>query len=61
MSLIGLILVLCLIGLLLYIVNMLPLDATIKKVIHIVALIVVVLWLLQVFGVLGPLGEVRVR
>lgn len=40
---------LILIGLLLYIVNLLPIDATIKKIIVAVAIVFVILWILGLF------------
>jgi hypothetical protein len=49
MPLITLIVYLIIVGLLLWVVNELPLDATIKKVIQVVVIVVVVLWLLQIF------------
>ncbi len=45
--------VLILLGLLLYIVNLLPLDATIKKIIQAVAIVLVVIWLIGWFVPLG--------
>jgi hypothetical protein len=46
---IQIIVVLILLGLLLYIVNLLPIDATIKKIIWAVAVVLVVLWVLGLF------------
>jgi hypothetical protein len=47
-------LVLIVIGVLLWLAcNYIPMDATIKKIIVAVAIICVVVWLLQVFGLLG--------
>jgi hypothetical protein len=40
---------LILLGLLLYIVQLLPIDATIKKIIYAVAIVLVVLWVLGLF------------
>lgn len=61
MSLIGLIIVLVVIGVLLWLVNtQLPMDGNIKKVLNVVVLIVVVLWLLQVFGLLDSVNNVHV-
>ncbi len=55
--LISVIVTLILIGLLMYIVDLLiPMDATIRKVIRIVVLVAVCLWLLQVFGVWNGMG-----
>ena len=36
-------------------------DSKIKTIINVVVVIVVVIWLLQAFGVLGSLHDVRVR
>jgi hypothetical protein len=58
MSLIGLILTLVVVGVLLWLLNnYVPMDSKIKKIIN----AVVVIWLLQVFGVLGSLHDVRIR
>jgi len=61
MSLLHIILVLIVVGVLLWLVNnYIPMDSKIKTIINGVVVIVVVLWLLQAFGVLGSLGTVRV-
>ena len=53
MDLIHLIVILALIGVLLYVVNVyIPMDAKIKQILNIVVVIVVILWLLTVFGLL---------
>lgn len=62
MPLINVIIVLVVVGVILYIVeSLLPIDATIKRIIHIVVILAVCLWLLQAFGIIGPLGSFRVR
>jgi hypothetical protein len=49
---IGVIITLIVIGVLLYVLEtMIPMDATIKRIIYIVVILAVLLWLLQVFGV----------
>jgi hypothetical protein len=54
MSLVGLIITLAIVGVILWAINAyLPMDAKIKQILNIVVVIVVILWLLQVFGVLG--------
>lgn len=61
MSLITLVVLLIIVGVLLWVVNtQIPMDATIKKIINIVVVIVVCLWLLSVFGILPDLNAVRV-
>jgi hypothetical protein len=41
--------------------NYVPMDAKIKTIINVVVAIVIVIWLLQAFGVLGPLRDLRIR
>lgn len=55
-GLISVIVTLIIIGLLLYLIGLIPMDATIKQIIRVVVIIAVVIWLLQTFGLLGPLG-----
>jgi hypothetical protein len=61
MSLITIVVSLIVVGVLLWLVNTyIPMDGKIKKVINIVVMVVVVVWLLNVFGVWGHLHDVRV-
>lgn len=61
MPLISLVVVLIAVGALLWAVNTyIPMDAKIKNILNVVVVIAVVLWLLQVFGVLGSLHTIRV-
>ena len=61
MSLVTLVITLIVVGVLLWLVNSyIPMDGKIKKVLNIVVMVVVVLWLLNVFGVWGHLHDVRV-
>lgn len=56
MPLLNVVLVLVVVGLLLWAVNTyLPMDGKIKQILNIVVVICVVLWLLQVFNLLGPI------
>jgi hypothetical protein len=56
------ILVLIVVGVLLWLVNnYIPMDGKIKGILNAVVVILVVLWLLQAFGLLGSLGGVHVR
>lgn len=50
MSLIGIIVALIIVGVLLYIVGLVPMDATIKKIVYALVALAVVLWLLQALG-----------
>ena len=57
MSLISLIIVLVFVGVILWLVNnYIPMDGKIRSILNAVVVIVVILWLLQVFGVLGAGG-----
>jgi hypothetical protein len=61
MPLINLVVVLIVVGLLLWLVNnYIPMDRKIKNILNAVVVIVVVVWLLQVFGVLGSMDNLRV-
>jgi ABC-type long-subunit fatty acid transport system fused permease/ATPase subunit len=62
MSLIGLVMTLVVVGVLLWLLNnYVPMDSKIKSIINAVVVIVAVVWLLQAFGVLGSLHDVRIR
>jgi hypothetical protein len=61
MPLTNLIVALIVIGVLLYLVNnYIPMDSKIKQILNVVIVIAVVVWLLQVFGLMGSLNNVRV-
>ena len=61
MSLITICIVLIVVGLLLWLVNTyIPMQGTIKSILNAVVIIVLIIWLLQAFGILGSLGNVRV-
>ena len=61
MPLVQLIIALVVVGVILWAVNTyIPMDATIKRILNVVVILVVVLWLLSVFGVLGPISGMHV-
>ena len=61
MPLISLVVVLIVVGVLLWLVNTyIPMDGKIKSILNAVVVIAVVIWLLQVFGLLGSLQGIRV-
>ncbi|MBK5264188.1 MAG: hypothetical protein JJE34_02980 [Alphaproteobacteria bacterium] len=61
MPLITVVIVLIVVGVLLWLINSyLPMDGKIKSILNAVVVIAVVIWLLQVFGVLGSLGAIRI-
>jgi hypothetical protein len=55
-----LIVVLLVLGLVLYLVTLLPIDPVILRIVQVVVLLCVILWLLSAFGILdAPLPRVR--
>jgi len=61
MSLIGLVIVLVVVGVVLWLINnYIPMQSTIKKILNAVVIIVVILWLLSAFGIIGSLDTIRV-
>jgi hypothetical protein len=61
MSLITIVLVLIVIGILLGLINRyIPMASSIKTILNVVVIIAVILWLLQVFGVLGNISSITV-
>jgi hypothetical protein len=53
--LISIIITLIIVGVVLYLVDLIPMDRTIKQIIRLIVIICVVLWLLQLFGFIGPM------
>ena len=61
MPLIHVVVVLVVIGVILYLINSyIPMAGSIKSILNGVVIIVVVLWLLSVFGLIGELSSIRV-
>ncbi|UHD16408.1 Thivi_2564 family membrane protein [Thiocapsa bogorovii] len=61
MPLITLVITLVVVGLILWLINRyIPMDGTIKKILNVVVVIVVILWLLSVFGLMPPLSQIRI-
>ena len=61
MPLLHIFLVLIVVGVLLWLVNsFIPMAGSIKSILNAVAVIVVVLWLLNVFGVLHSISKIRI-
>lgn len=61
MTLIGLLVVLCIVGVILYVLNsVVPMDARVKTIVNAVAIVAVCLWVLSAFGLL-PGGLVMDR
>ena len=61
MPLITIVVVLLVVGVLLWLINTyIPMQGTIKSILNAVVVIAVVIWLLQVFGLLGTLTSLHV-
>ena len=61
MSLVNLIVTLVIVGVALWAINTyLPMDRKIKSILNVVVVILVILWLLRGFGLLGDLGSIQV-
>jgi len=61
MPILTILIVLIVIGLLLWLVNTyIPMDAKIKQILNIVAIIAVIIWLLKAFGILAYLGSATI-
>ena len=61
MPLIQLVVVLVVFGVLLWAINTyIPMDATIKKILNVVVILVVILFILSAFGLLGSMSSIRV-
>jgi hypothetical protein len=61
MSLLSIIVVLVVVGVLLWLINnYIPMDSKIKGILNAVVVILVVIWLLQAFGLLGDIAGIRV-
>jgi hypothetical protein len=62
MSVIGVVLTLVVVGVLLWLLNnYIPMDGKIKRILNAVVVIVVIIWLLQAFGLIGSLQNIRIR
>jgi hypothetical protein len=60
MPLVTVVIALCVVGVLLWLVNRIPMQGTIKSILNAVVVIVVVVWLLKVFGLMSYLTQFRV-
>ena len=60
MPLLTVVIALCVVGVLLWLVNRIPMQSQIKSILNIVVVIAVVVWLLKVFGLMTYLTQFRV-
>ena len=62
MPIINIIIILIGVGVLLWLVNnYIPMDGKIKSILNLVVVVVVAVWLLQTFGVIGSLKAIQIR
>ena len=61
MPILTILLVIVLVGVLLWAVNsFIPMDAKVRSILNVVVVILLIIWLLQAFGVLHGLANIRV-
>ncbi len=60
MPLINILIVLVVVGVMLWLVNLIPMQGTIKSILNAVVVIAVVLWLLNILGLIQSLSHIRV-
>lgn len=61
MSILTIIIVIVIVGVILWAINnFIPMDGKIRTILNAVVVILLIVWLLQAFGVLGSLGRVRI-
>ena len=61
MPILTIIITIIIVGLLLWVINsFIPMDGKIKQILNIVVVIVLIIWLLKIFGIFAGLGNVRV-
>ena len=61
MSLLTVLVALVVVGVVLWFINnYIPMDAKIKNLLNVVVVIVLAIWLLRAFGLLGSLGNIRI-
>jgi len=61
MTLVGIVVVLVVVGLILWLINTyIPMAGGMKSLLNIVVFVVVLIWLLQLFGLIGPINGVHI-
>ena len=61
MSILTVLVVLIVAGIIMYLINRyIPMDGTIKSILNIVVVVLIIVWLLKVFGILGTLSSIKV-
>jgi hypothetical protein len=61
MTLVGIVVVLVVVGLILWLINTyIPMAGAIKSLLNIVVFVFMLIWLLQVFGLMGPIAGLHI-
>jgi len=61
MPLVELVIILVVVGVVLWLINsFIPMQATIKRILNAVVIIIVILWILSVFGIIDNLDTIRI-
>ena len=61
MPLLQLVIILVAVGVVLWVINSyIPMQETIKKILNVVVIIAVIIWLLNIFGLIGDLSAIRI-
>jgi hypothetical protein len=61
MPLIQLVIILVVVGVILWVINRyIPMQSTIKKILNVVVVVILILWLLSVFGLIGNILSIRI-
>jgi len=61
MTLVGIVVVLVVVGLIMWLINTyIPMAGAIKSLLNIVVFVVVLIWVLQTFGLIGPINGLHI-
>ena len=60
MSILTIVITLVVAGFVLWLINYIPMQATIKKIVNVIAVIFIVVWLFKIFGLWAYLTNIRV-
>jgi cytosine/uracil/thiamine/allantoin permease len=61
MDLISFVITLAVVGIILWAINTyIPMQGTIKNILNVVVIIAVLIWVLNVFGLIGPIHTIRI-
>jgi hypothetical protein len=60
MPLVTIVITLVVVGVLLWLINLIPMQGTVKGILNLVVVIAVVIWLLKVFNLIGYITQFRV-